>query len=142
MLNHQVLTTKCVLVIDQDLPLGVMANTIAVLSLSLGKLFPEMIGDNFNDQSGNMHHGITTIPIPILKAAGSLLKDMRQAIQAYTPNVTIIDLIHATRTTKSYADYVQNFTHTESQNLEYLGLALYGEKKSINKFTGSLGLLR
>ncbi len=124
-MNNTVLpTNKCVIVIDQDLPIGVIANTAAVLAINLGKMFPEFIGHDFKDNAGDPHHGITTIAIPILKSSGILLKDMRQAVKTYEPDLTVIDLITATQTTKSYADYVRHFEGTPIEQLEYLGLAL------------------
>lgn len=140
--NTALSTNKCVIVIDQYLPVGVIANTAAVLSINLGKMFPEFVGHDLKDNAGDSHHGITTIAIPILKSSGSTLKDMRQAVKVYEPDLTVIDLITATQTTKSYADYVHQFENTPIEQLEYLGLALYGEKKIVNKFTGSLGLLK
>ncbi|MEJ2419021.1 MAG: DUF2000 domain-containing protein [Exilibacterium sp.] len=100
-------SNKCVIVIDQNLPVGIIANTAAVLSLSLGRLNPEMIG-----------------------------------YEEYEPELTVIDLISATQTTKSYDEYSQQFASTPVEELEYLGIALYGSKKLVNKFTGNLGLLR
>lgn len=32
---------KCVIVLDSDLPLGVLANTATILGITLGKHFPE-----------------------------------------------------------------------------------------------------
>ncbi len=133
---------KCVMIIDQNLPIGLIANTAAVLALNLGKMFPEFIGHDLKDNAGDSHHGITTIAIPILKGYGTLLKEMRQAMKAYEPNLTVIDLITATQSTKSYLDYVEQFESTPIEQLEYQGLALCGETKVVNKFTGSLGLLR
>ncbi len=80
--------------------------------------------------------------IPILKNSGLLLKEMRQAVKAYEPDLTVIDLITATQTTKSYADYIRQYEITPIEHLEYRGLAIYGEMKIVNKFTGGLGLLR
>jgi len=140
--NAALSTNKCVIVIDHDLPIGVIANTAAVLSINLGKMFPEFIGHDLKDNAGNSHHGITTIAIPILKSSGASLKDMRQAVKAYEPDLTVIDLITATQTTKSYADYARQYESTPIEQLEYLGLALYGSIKIVNKFTGSLGLLK
>ena len=133
---------KCVIVIDQYLPVGVIANTAAVLSINLGKMIPEMVGHDHKDYAGNNHHGITTMAIPILKSSSTLLKELRQAVKAYEPDLTVIDLITATQTTKSYADYVNQYENTPLDRLEYLGLALYGELKVVKKFTGSLGLLK
>ncbi len=135
-------SNKCVIVIDQNLPVGIIANTAAVLSLSLGRLNPEMIGYEIEDNNGNKHHGITTVAVPILKGTGLLLKEMRDAVIEYEPELTVIDLISATQTTKSYDEYSQQFASTPVEELEYLGIALYGSKKLVNKFTGNLGLLR
>lgn len=80
--------------------------------------------------------------IPILKSTAELLQEMRQAVKAYEPDLIVIDLITATQTTKSYAEYIHQYENTPIEHLEYLGLALYGKMKVVNKFTGSLGLLR
>ncbi len=142
-MNDKDLTTKkYVIVIDHNLPVGVIANTAAVLSINLGKMVPEIIGYDHKDSAGDYHHGITTMAIPILKSNSLLLKEMRQAVKAYEPNLVVVDLITATQTTKSYTDYVHQYENTPVENLDYLGLALYGEIKIVNKFTGSLGLLR
>jgi hypothetical protein len=140
--NAAISANKCVIVIDQNLPTGVIANTIAVLAINLGKMFPEFIGHDFKDNAGDSHHGITTIAIPILKSSRALLKNMRQTMKTYEPDLIVIDLITVTQTTKNYADYVRQFESTPVEQLEYLGLALYGSIKIVNKFTGSLGLLR
>ena len=52
----------------------------------------------------------------------------------------MVDFCDAAQTTKNYADY--KIKLQESDNLEYLGIALMGNKKVINKFTGSMPLLR
>ena len=135
-------TQKCAIVIDQDLPVGVIANTAAVLSLTLGKQFPTLIGCDLQDSKGDRHHGITTAPIPILKGTRPALKDMREALKSYEPELTVVDLISATQTTKSYEDYADKLQGTPVDQLEYLGVALYGPLKVVNKFTGNLGLLR
>jgi hypothetical protein len=140
--NKDLSSKKCVIVIDHTLPVGAIANTAAVLSINLGKMVPEIVGNDYKDNVGDHHHGITTIAIPILKSSSQLLKEMRQAVKAYEPDLTVIDLITATQTTKSYADYVHRYENTPIERLEYLGLALYGEIKVVNKFTGSLGLLK
>lgn len=60
--------TKCVLLIDSELPLGLLANTAAVLVLTIGKRVEGIIGSDVVDGSGQIHTGITTIPLPILKS--------------------------------------------------------------------------
>ncbi|PNQ52868.1 DUF2000 domain-containing protein, partial [Vibrio agarivorans] len=133
---------KVVLVIDENLPTGVIANTAAVLGVSLGKLKPELVGNNLLDEVGSIHSGITTVPLPILKGNTGLLRTLREKLKEFEPELTVVDLIGATRTTKSYEDYTLVLSKTPISELEYQGIALAGDKKIINKFTGNLGLLR
>jgi len=133
---------KCVLVIDPELPVGVIANTAAVLSLSIGRHRPQLIGDDLPDYAGHRRHGITTIPLPILKGRQAALKALRAAVKPHEPALTVIDLIGATRTTRSYSEYADALATTPEDALDYLGIALLGPQKLVNQFTGSLGLLR
>lgn len=55
---------KCVMIIDADLPLGEIANTAAVLGITLGGKLPGYVGENVADGSGNSHIGIIKIPVP------------------------------------------------------------------------------
>lgn len=71
---------KCVLVIDGALPAGVAANTAAILGITLGKRFPEIVGPDVADAAGRVHTGITGSPIPILKGDRALLHDLRERL--------------------------------------------------------------
>ena len=44
---------KCVMVIDEQLPLGIIANTAAVMGITLGKAMPEVVGADVRDESGH-----------------------------------------------------------------------------------------
>lgn len=134
--------SKCVIVIDQTLPLGVIANTAAVLALTIGKQFPELIGPDMRDGAGHLHHGITTLPIPVLKGTRPGLKELRHALKAHEPQVTVVDLLSATQTTRNYDEYTQAMQRTPDGELDYLGVAVYGPAKIVNRYSGSLGLLR
>lgn len=58
---------KCVMVIDEQLPLGIIANTAAVMGITLGKAMPEVVGEDVRDESGHTHLGIIEFPVPILR---------------------------------------------------------------------------
>lgn len=55
---------KCVMVIDEQLPHGVIANTAAILGITLGRQLPEVIGADVVDKSGGEHLGISSFPYP------------------------------------------------------------------------------
>lgn len=133
---------RCAIIIDKNLPIGLIANTAAILTLSLGKLKPELIGEDINDYDGKVHKGITTISIPILTGDGSSLSSLRQQLREYEPDLIVIDFNHAAQMTKNYEDYSNRLSEVTAMSLEYLGIAIYGKKKIVNKFTGNLGLLR
>ncbi|WP_018693430.1 DUF2000 domain-containing protein [Algicola sagamiensis] len=133
---------KCVLILDSQLPPGILANAASVLSVSLGRFAPEMVGEDMVDQLGDTRKGITTIAIPILKGDGLLLRQLREALKPYEDSLIVVDVTGATRTTRSYAEYQQAMRETPIEQTEYLGIALYGDKKLVNKFSGNLGLLR
>ncbi len=44
---------KCVMIIDEQLPLGIIANTAAIMGITLGKSIPEVVGKDVYDKTGN-----------------------------------------------------------------------------------------
>lgn len=40
---------KCVMVIDENLPLGLIANTAAIMGITLGRDMPEVVGADVTD---------------------------------------------------------------------------------------------
>lgn len=134
-------STKCVMVINENLPLGLMVNTAGILLLTLGSKVPELVGPDVTDGSNTVHTGITTVPVPILKASEEVVRTIRTQAGAIE-GLLVVDFTDAAQTTTTYADYIQKIGATPAEELKYLGILLYGEKKPINKLTGSLPLLR
>ncbi|MBA3815979.1 MAG: DUF2000 domain-containing protein [Parachlamydiaceae bacterium] len=132
---------KCVVILNENLPLGQLVNSAAVLMMSMGKLHPDLVGHNLEDGSGHLHLGITTVPLPVLKGAGKL-KEIREKIKLHEGELTVVDLIDATSTTASYEEYAAQLKMSALDVLNYHGMAIFGNRKLVNKYTGSLGLLR
>lgn len=133
---------KCVIIIDETLPLGVIANTSAVIAASLGQLCSEMIGEDLIDYQGDIHKGITTMALPILKGSSEMLKTMRIQLREFESELLVVDLISATRTTRSYEEYAAVLAQGPDGAIQYQGLGLIGDKKLVMKLTGNMGLLR
>jgi len=134
---------KCVILIDESLPLGLIANCASVLSLSLGKKVDGLIGYDLEDIENRIHTGITTMPIPILKSGVVELKNLREILfDDKYQDCLVVDFTNAAQTTKTYEDYANAINSTSLDKLEYLGIAIYGPKKLVNKLVGSIGLLR
>lgn len=133
-------TAKCVMVLNEELPVGLAVNTAGVLAFSLGREMGSVVGPEVLDGSGSSHLGITTLPIPILKAKEEVVKDIRA--RAGEEGLVVVDFTDAAQTSKTYEEYTEKIAAVTSEELEYLGVALYGDKKPVNKLTGSLPLLR
>ena len=87
--------------------------------------------------------GIIEFPIPILKAPPELIKAIREALYedefAY---LTVVDFSNLAQGCKTYSEFIEKMAQTDEAALSYLGIALCGNKKKMNKLTGSLPLLR
>lgn len=134
---------KCVMILDEALPLGLIANTAAILGITLGKHLPEVVGADVADCDGSVHLGIIEFPVPILRGSAAQIKALRQRL--YDPafgEITAVDFSDLAQGCKSYQEFTEKMGRTEADGLTYLGLALCGPKKMVNKLTGSLPLLR
>lgn len=71
---------KCVIVVDGSLPLGLIANTCAIMGITLGKKFLQIVGGSAFDKNGNEHLGIIEFPVPILQAEANRIKFIRSKL--------------------------------------------------------------
>ena len=131
---------KCVILLSPALPIGMAANTAAVLSVTLGRLRPDMVGADVLDQEGGVHRGIITFPIPILAADEEQLRTLRR--QAEAAGLTAVDFTDLSQGCRTYKEYIERMGRTPETALRYIGLALCGERKQVDHLTGSLPLLR
>lgn len=134
---------KCVMVVDEKLPLGIIANTAAILGITLGKQLPEVVGEDVYDSMGNGHLGIIRFPVPILKENTEGIRLLRERLsEAEFSDVTVVDFSDLAQSCKTYEEFIDKMAYVAESELHYFGIALCGAKKKINKLTGSMALLR
>ena len=134
---------KCVMVIDENLSLGIIANTAAIMGITLGKKMPEVLGADVYDRTGNEHLGIIKFPVPILKGNTDIIKTIREKL--YEPDfsdLTVVDFSDLAQGCKTYNEFIEKMKEVPETDLNYFGIAICGAKKKINKLTGSMALLR
>ncbi len=134
---------KCVMVLEEDLPIGLAANSAAILGISLGRLQPHIVGVDVQDKNGLVHPGIIEFPIPILQSHDEGIRKIRQRLKE--PNfqdVTVIDFSDLAQSCKRYDEYIDKMADAGEDDLHYFGIVLCGPAKKINKLTGSLPLYR
>lgn len=134
---------KCVMVIDEQLPMGIIANTAAIMGITLGKRMPDVVGVDVTDESGKVHLGIIEFPVPILRGTSEMIKELREKL--YQPDfqdLTVVDFSDLAQGCKTYDEFIMKIGQAPESSLQYFGLAICGAKKKVNKLTGSMPLLR
>lgn len=132
---------KCVIVIDEELPMGLAVNAAGVLAVTLGRRVESIVGDDAVDASGQTHVGLIKITLPVLKARKEIIKEIRTRA-SHTDGIMVVDLTEPAQTARTYHDYTAQLANLSAEEIVYLGVALYGNKAAINKLTGNLRLLR
>lgn len=134
---------KCVMVIDERLPLGLIANTAAIMGITLGQKMPEIVGADVRDQTGNAHLGIIEFPVPILKGTPEHIKAIREKLYLEDfADLTVVDFSDLAQRCRTYDEFIEKMRTAPEGELSYLGIAICGAKKKVNRLTGSLPLLR
>lgn len=134
---------KCVMVVDEALPPGIIANTAGIMGLTLGKHIPETIGVEVVDKSGCAHLGIIQIPVPVLKADKEKIREIRQRLyQPEFTGLTVVDFSDVAQSCNIYDEYIQHAAEVNEGDFHYFGIGIFGEKRLVNKLTGNLPLLR
>jgi hypothetical protein len=56
--------------------------------------------------------------------------------------MTIVDFTAPAQMSRTYSEYLDKIAGLPTDELTYLGVALFGPKKLVNRLTGTLALLR
>ncbi|RGY98546.1 DUF2000 domain-containing protein [Clostridium sp. AM58-1XD] len=134
---------KCVMIIDNELPVGIIANTAAIMGITLGKHMPDAVGCDVYDKNGLPHLGIIAFPVPVLKADKEKLHEIRSRLyQPEFSDLTVVDFSDIAQGCNEYDEFMKRAAMSEEGDYTYLGIGICGPKKLVNKLAGSLPLLR
>ncbi|MDR3590919.1 MAG: DUF2000 domain-containing protein [Negativicutes bacterium] len=134
---------KIVMVINSELPPGLIANTAAVLGISLGRGREDIVGGDIKDADGNLHPGITARTVPVLAGSRDQIKSLRDNL--FAPEyaaVSVVDFSEIAQRCLDYDTYTQMMSGLDSAEIYYHGVCLCGPAKMVSKITGNLKLLR
>lgn len=133
------LPNRCVIVMDEELSGGSLANAIAVIALTAGQRHPALIGEPLVDASGFAHPGLIPTGIPMLRAPQSELGGLRQA--ALDNGCDVVDFPAEGQQTKSYGEFQGMMAQIPTGSIKYTGMALIGQKRTISKIVNKLELI-
>ena len=131
---------RWVVVVEHGLPVGLAANTAAVLALTLGNTAPELIGPPVADADGRDYPGLTLLPLPVLTHHQAGLRDLAAAARA--AGLLGAVMTGTAQRAKTYPEYASQLAATPAVELHLVGIALLGPQAIVRRLTGSLPLLR
>lgn len=132
---------KCVVIVDEQLPIGLIANATAVLGVSIGSHVEGIVGPSLKDRTGTRHPGIVSIPLPILTTSRDELSSLREKALSDAA-VQVYDFSETAQRCRTYEEYERILAEKSSSELSYIALAVQGDKKAVERLTGSLRTLR
>ncbi len=130
---------RCVIVVDEALPVGRSANAAAVIALTLGKRHPALAGADLVDRSGVAHPGLIPIGIAVLAAPAEELGSLRAMALARGIDVVVFP-VQGQQTT-DYAAFGRAVAEVETDALRYVGVGVFGPRKAVGKVIGKYSLL-
>ncbi len=133
---------RLAIVVNPNLPLGLIANTAAAIAIGLGAGFPALAARQLTDREERTIDISSNLPVPVLQAdaeamAALLLKALpRQADRAIVPFPAFARSLH------DYREYEATFPSRDLAGETIDGLGIAGPSKWVKSLTGSLKLLR
>jgi hypothetical protein len=130
---------KPVLILAEDLPLGLKTNFAAVLGMSLGQLRPELVGAATPTLDGVTLCGITRVALPVLGAPASDLPGLFLA----AGNLPIrLAYMRSAFEAEDYSDYTTRIAAAPLADHQPQAILLGGPLKAVDRICGRLPLLR
>jgi len=130
---------KPVIILSEQLPLGLKANFAAVLGMSLGQQRPDLVGAATPTADGILLAGITTVALPVLGAPEGDLPGLFAAAEELPVRLAYM---RAAFEARNYSDYSLRIAAEPIAGHAPQAILLAGERKAVDRLCGSLPLLR
>jgi GNAT superfamily N-acetyltransferase len=134
------LMVKAVVVVAEDLPVGLAINAAALVTSTFGNQLSHLIGHNVSDHSGLSHSGLTWLPFPILKAGRDTLNKLHT--ESHAQKLHIVDIPEAAQMARVYEDFSYRMSTINEENMRYLAVGIYGDKSKVVALTRKLTLYK
>lgn len=132
---------KWVIVADQSLGPGLVANATACLGAAVGAALPGLVGVEVADGSGQPHAGLPWCGCPVLGADAEKVRAVHDKART-REGIFVAGMSKHAQASRSYEEYVEMLGATASDDLIYHAVSLVGPRNKIDKLVGGLPLLR
>ena len=133
---------RLAVVVDPDLPIGLLANTVGAISVGIGTENTGLGGVTLTDGDGASYKSSADRPVPILQANGDQMRVVLEKSAARLDEMTLVVFPAFARSIHTFADY-EALVPTQALKSEKIdGIGLCGPSKLVRSLVGSLKLLR
>ncbi|MDR3436769.1 DUF2000 domain-containing protein [Telmatospirillum sp.] len=135
-------TIRIAIVVNPDLSLGFLANTVGAIAIGLGARMPPLAGTRLGDRQGRTIDISANRPVPILQADTDTLRSLTLKAIPHGPDLAVVAFPAFARSLHAFPDYEQAFPERDLSTETIDGLGLAGPEKLVKSLTGFLKLLR
>ncbi len=136
-------TLRVAVIVAPDMPLGLTANTVGVITVGLGAQCPVLADSPLADGGGRQFGSVCNQPLPVLQAERATIRDvMLKAFARREDGAAIVPFPAFARSIHVFADYETALGTRSLDDEEIDGLGLAGPPAWVKSLTGSLKLLR
>lgn len=129
---------KAAIIINPNLPLGILANAVACITSGLFVHGSNLVGPRIRGDK-IMYIPITKIPILILTPGKKSLQELCK--QAKSINLKYMAFTKEAQSTTDYNTYENAVSDLPIESVNLLGLGLVGSAKLVNSLIGNLPML-
>ncbi|WP_321950892.1 DUF2000 domain-containing protein [Paraburkholderia bannensis] len=130
--------TKVALIVRDDLAVWQKLNVVAFLATGVAAAIPHALGEPYEDASGQQYGRMLGQPMLVFAADLAGLQAAHR--QALTRELDIVPYVHAMFSTGHDSANRAAFRAQDAANLDFVGLALHGAKKAVDKAVKGLAL--
>jgi hypothetical protein len=130
--------TKVALIVRDDLAAWQKLNVVAFLATGVAAEAPEALGEPYEDAAGRRYGRMLGQPMLVFTADLNGLQAAHR--QALSRELTIVPYVHAMFSTGHDTANREVFRAGDAEHLDFVGLALRGPKKAVEKAVKGLAL--
>lgn len=130
--------TKIAFIVRNDLPTWQRLNVVAFLATGIASAVPEVIGQPYIDAQGRQYGSISGQPMLIFEASRDELQKVHR--KGLERELCIIPYIYAMFTTGHDEANREVFKAEDAGNMDFVGIAIQGPKKDVDKVLKGLTL--
>ena len=133
---------RIAIIVNPELPLGLLANTVGAVSIGLGAKMPFIAARQLVDKTGVAIDISSDLPVPILQADTETIRALLLKAATYEERQAVVAFPAFARSLHVYAEYEAALPERELATEVIDGLGIAGPAKWVRSLTGSLKLLR